>query len=747
MSWRRPRIDGLKALGITASAAVILLAASLAALTAGIDRRSADFEESLVRLGYVQVVAQARGVIETNAIWDAALMHNTPAVDGAWVKDNVVTNSPWDPMSGIVLVFEHDDTLPFASEHDQTIPPARRNAIRRAMAPVLTRLRQREAETAPMRRHKGLLNNDERVTVTTTVIVQGVAYVAIVYRIDSASGNVARPERAPVLAVLVPVQEKILPGLAASLRLSGLALTIGGGATGASSTPLTDVDDRTVAVLSWRPRRPGTDLVAGALPVITLAVAVLGVAVLLAYRRGNATAAALAESEARASHLAFHDQLTGLPNRRLMTDCLAASVARVVESGAPLTLLALDLDDFKLVNDTYGHPCGDGLIQAIGARLAQSCRTGDVCARLGGDEFIMLLPDCEPDQARRLADRLIGVVCAPVCLPAATVRVGVLIGISTMPALANGEEELIRQADVALYCAKAQPGSAACFFDPGMDEAQRNERRLEEDFRAALRDCTVRVAYQPQFRRGVLVGVEALARWTHPARGAVPPACFVPLAERCGLIEALGWQVTARAFADARRWPGLRIGINLSAVQIRAADFLPRLATLMAECAIRPAQFEFEITETVLMEEDQALERTLAGLRRMGFGLALDDFGTGYCSLSYLRRFPITRIKIDRSFVSPLPSDDGAERLVGAIIHLARTLELAVIAEGVETVGQRDSLATLGCDEFQGYLGGAPVAAEDIDGILTAPLYGGQPAGRGGCAIPPRPPVIMLNEA
>ncbi len=726
MSWRRPRIDSLKALGIIACAAVILLAVSLAALTAGIDRRSAAFEESLVRLGYVQVVDQVGVVVETNALWDAALVHNTPAVDGAWLQNNVVTGTTWDPLGEVVVVFGQNDGMAFACEHELPIASVRREAIRRALVPILLHLRQTEAQTAPLRRHKGPLAANERVSVTATAIVQGSAYVAAAYRMDSPSGNVARPDRAPVLAVLVPVESRILPSLASNLRLSGVTLTIGAAARSATSTPLTDVDDQPIAVLSWTPRRPGTDLVAGALPVIIMAVAVLGVAVLLAYRRGNATAVELAQSESRANHLAFHDQLTGLPNRRLMKDCLAATVARTRQTGAPAALLAIDLDDFKLVNDTYGHPCGDELIEVIGARLAQTCREGDVCARLGGDEFLVLLRDCDGAQAGAFAERLIGLICEPVRLSVATVRVGVSIGISTMPdqvvgpRLAVGEDELIRQADVALYCAKDQPSSAACFFDPGMDEAQQDQRRLEADFAAALRDGAVWLAYQPQFRRGLIVGVEALARWTHPTRGVVPPGCFVPIAERCGLIEALGWQVTARAFADSRRWPSLRIGVNLSAVQIRAADFLHRLAALVSEIGVRPAQFEFEITETVLMGEDATVERTLAGLRGMGFGLALDDFGTGYCSLSYLRRFPVTRIKIDRSFVSPLPGDGAAERLVGAIIHLAQTLDLAIIAEGVETADQRDSLARLGCDEFQGFFGGRPGRAEDIDGLLAA---------------------------
>ena len=217
-----------------------------------------------------------------------------------------------------------------------------------------------------------------------------------------------------------------------------------------------------------------------------------------------------------------------------------------------------------------------------------------------------------------------------------------------------------------------------------------------------------------------MVGVEALARWTDPARGAVPPSVFVPLAEQCGLIEMLGWAVTRRAFVDSRRWPNVRVCINLSALQIRAADFMPRLRALVSETVVRPAQFEFEITESVLMAEDALVQPTLVRLREMGFGLALDDFGTGYCSLSYLRRFPISRIKIDRSFVSPLPDDCAAERLVGAIIHLAHTLDLSIIAEGVETQDQRDSLAQLGCDEFQGYYCGRPGPAEEIDAILAA---------------------------
>ncbi len=485
--------------------------------------------------------------------------------------------------------------------------------------------------------------------------------------------------------------------------------------------PLTSFDGATIAHLEWTPRTPGAVLLHQALPPVVILIVSLGAFAWLLHRRGQRAAKSLLASEARATHLAYHDALTGLPNRLMLSERLSRAVEGLRRSGTPFAVHCIDLDRFKDVNDTFGHQAGDELIRMAGERISSACRQLDTVARLGGDEFAVVQIDADPDGAATLADRIVGLLSAPMELSVGNVHIGASVGVMLSKDPDLDPQECLRQADLALYRVKDNGRNGFCFFEPEMDAAVRLRRELEDDLRDAITSEALEMAYQPQVDgQGVMIGVEALVRWTHPVRGSVSPTVFVPVAEECGLIDFLGFFTLRCAFADSARWPGLKVALNISATQIRMRDFVERVAALAQKMGVNPAQFELEITESVLLIDDPQTQDSLRRLRELGFSLALDDFGTGYSSLSYLQRYPIDKIKIDRSFVANLGVEDEADAVVGAIVRLARALNLNVIAEGVETEEQRMRLVRTGCTEMQGFLFGHPGPAAAIDKLIAS---------------------------
>ncbi len=429
----------------------------------------------------------------------------------------------------------------------------------------------------------------------------------------------------------------------------------------------------------------------------------------------------VAASEARSRHLAYHDGLTGLPNRLMLEGRLAQALETLRRKGSAFAVHCIDLDQFKGVNDTFGHHVGDELIRGASRRLASVCRRVDTMARLGGDEFAIVQADATPVSAGALADRLVKLMAEPMVLSTGQIHIGCSVGVTLIQDANIEPIEALRQADLALYRSKECGRARYTFFEPDMDAAVRARRGLQDELRGALAAGALSLAYQPQVDgSGLMLGVEALVRWRHPKRGNISPGVFVPLAEECGLIADLGAFVMKRAFEDGARWPSLKVAINVSAHQIRLRGFAAQVAALARQAKANPAQFELELTEGVLLGDDPTTQATLGELRRIGFSLALDDFGTGYSSLSYLQRYPIDKIKIDQSFVANLGIDGEAVAVVEAIVRLARALNLKVIAEGVETEEQRQRLTDVGCGEVQGYLFGKPMAASAIDQLVAA---------------------------
>ncbi|MEA2319306.1 MAG: hypothetical protein QOD44_3495, partial [Solirubrobacteraceae bacterium] len=444
-----------------------------------------------------------------------------------------------------------------------------------------------------------------------------------------------------------------------------------------------------------------------------------------------ATAVERHRDDERHRRAALHDSLTGLPNRSLALDRIAHALRRRDREGGTVAVLALDLDRFKLVNDSLGHAAGDELLVALAPRLRDAIRPGDTVARFGGDEFVVVCDGLDgPGAAVRVAERLSGTLAEPVELASGPQFIGASIGI----ALAQGEghtpDSLLRDADAAMYRVKERKGGDRHeLFDEHMRDEVLRRVTTESDLRRALDARELRVHYQPivDVRTERPVSVEALARWEHPERGMIPPSEFIEVAEDCGLIAELGLQVLEQAADQAAEWQRafgfpLGLAVNVSGRQLAQAGFPEQVAAIAARSGLAPGTLSLEITESVLLEEADSTMAVLARLRETGIRLILDDFGTGYSSLSYLKRFALHALKIDRSFVDGLGADDDDSTIVEAIVRMAHSLRLAVVAEGVETEAQLSQLRRLGCDSAQGYLFSRPLAPADMSELLGTRL-------------------------
>jgi diguanylate cyclase (GGDEF)-like protein/PAS domain S-box-containing protein len=433
------------------------------------------------------------------------------------------------------------------------------------------------------------------------------------------------------------------------------------------------------------------------------------------------------DAEDRVRHMARHDFLTDLPNRYALGERLQHESQRAARNGSRLAVLLLDLDHFKSVNDNFGHQAGDQLLVQVARRLRETARGSDILARLGGDEFALVQSDVSQlDGAADLALRLIRALAPPFELAQQRVYSGVSIGIAISPEAAADPAELLRQADLALYRAKEEGRNAFRFFDDSMNDEIQGRMALGQELHAALDNGELYLEYQPQvdLRHRRLVGVEALVRWRHPRLGAVGPAEFVPIAESNGLIVPIGEWVLRTACAQARAWqdlglPPIPVAVNLSGVQLKSHGFVASVLAVLAETGLQPRFLELELTETILMHANEDLEKHLEELSRHGIRISLDDFGRAYSSLEYLRRFPLTKLKIDQSFVKDIGSNRRDAAILSAVISLAGKLNLEVIAEGVGPESQVEFLLAEGCPEGQGFYFARPLAAAEIERLLS----------------------------
>ncbi|MGU3659997.1 MULTISPECIES: EAL domain-containing protein [unclassified Methylobacterium] len=427
--------------------------------------------------------------------------------------------------------------------------------------------------------------------------------------------------------------------------------------------------------------------------------------------------------EARADAMARRDPLTGLPNRLLLRERLAEALARLARTGECCALLLIDLDRFKPVNDTLGHPIGDALLETVADRLRSTVRPTDTVARIGGDEFVILqagIRDAAGTQA--LARRVVDLIGRTYMVEGHLLTIGASVGVALAPEDGTDADRLLKNADLALYRAKLDGRGTYRFFEPEMDARMQARRKLELDLRQALARREFQLHFQPQLQlaSGTLIGCEALIRWRHPERGLVSPLDFIPLAEEIGLIVPIGEWVVRQACRDAMTWPEhMSVAVNVSPAQFKSDRLVETIISALAGSGLPARRLEVEITEGVLLQENDRTLQTLHRLRELGVRVSMDDFGTGYSSLSYLRSFPFDKIKIDRSFVKDLTSKPDGEAIIRAIAGLGKSLGMTTVAEGVETAEQMQRIRLEGCTDVQGYLISKPVPAEDLRQVFA----------------------------
>jgi len=498
------------------------------------------------------------------------------------------------------------------------------------------------------------------------------------------------------------------------------------GREGRSVFPLTSRSGQVLGYFSWVPFRPGTEVLRATEPVLAvgglLVLAVMSAFVLLLQGRSSR----LRESQSRLQHLAHHDVLSGLPNRAAFN---AAVEETLVKSQA--AILFVDLDRFKNVNDTLGHPVGDKLIAEVGSRLRSAVGTGVLVARIGGDEFTIIIPDPKMNLVEKLAEDIVAAIRSPFEIDGQPILIGASIGIAVSSS-GSDAQDLIRRADIALYHAKEAGRNQFAIFGQHMDDLIRTRRDLERDLRTALETGDeIAVHYQPIYASNArLIGVEALTRWRHPTKGLVQPDTFISIAEEAGLIDRLGEIVMSTALTDAKKWPELIVAVNASPVELRSETYALRVIGLLDKFDFDPRQLEIEITESAVLEDEEACRRNIRALREIGVQIALDDFGTGFSSFGRLQKLDVDRIKIDRCFVGEYGKPGSNAGIVQAMIELAHAGGMRATAEGIETPEQQAWLINAGCDELQGFFLSRPVVASEIERLRSGAVHeGGAAAG------------------
>lgn len=690
------------------------------------------------------------------AIWDLTFDQlRKPNPDLEWFDDNV---GSW-----LAEVFNHEiDVIVdgrnrpvYAMENGVRTAPGSWAHLEKDLAPLILAVRGKSGSPAnpherlPAQRlhpKSTVRTSPVAVHATDLVRINGQAAAASVMRMVSQSRYPdTTPGTEPLLISIRYLNTGLMQDLEQERGILGARVTRRpvGRPSPEDSVPLYSSRGQRVGYFTWQHERSGNGIlrsviwqggVALAALLALLAALTAGVGRLMfrdarLIRRLEDAQVELQASEGQALYLARHDSLTALPNRASFSKFVdEAIVAAEIEK--PVGVMLIDIDRFKQVNDSFGHLAGDQLIQAVAGRLVRCAGGQNVVARLGGDEFAIAVTNRrDAHELGEVAEAFLRELRKPFEIMGSSVHIGGSIGIAICPSQGNDKVELLRKADIAMYKAKEEGRNHYRFFVPEMDESIASRRAIESDLRAALHSGDeLFVAYQPKLdiMGAHILGLEALVRWRHPSRGHLPPNTFIPVAEECGLINAVGGWVLAEACRVARRWPSLSMAVNISPIQFRLPNIADAIRTIVLDAGVRPQQIELEVTEGILVEDNESVKSALQELRACGFRIALDDFGTGYSSLSYLRKFEVDRIKIDRSFVKRLGQDPEAIAIVQAVITLGHAMALSVTAEGVETQEQESLLKAAGCNELQGFLFSKALLESDLHAFLDerVPAHG-----------------------
>jgi diguanylate cyclase (GGDEF)-like protein len=718
---KKPEISARGAAAITAGVLLAALGAFAWAavwVVGTVDGRALARQQLFAARGIEQRFADVPVEQESITLWDDSVVH-AKRNDQAWMEENLtVWMGTYFGHDRIYVLNERDRPIQ-AMHQERIVPVVFYELDRTVLEPLVAELRSEIAAASA-----GLADSTAEVGplgVSDFVEIGGKVAIASVKPIVPSTVAVAQAPGTEFLHVsLVLLDEDALGAIAAQYELEGVMLSRDGRHSEAS-VPIVDRGGRTLAWFQWNAYQPGTLVVKGILPALVFVGALLvGLLTWLLVQVFRA-ATELEARERTARHQALHDALTGLPNRVSFDQRMAgASRSRPEQS---VCVLLVDIDEFKAVNDTLGHAAGDELIQGVGRLFGSLATETTPVFRLGGDEFAFLIEGKDASTlGKELAEHVLVAMQKPFVLAGEPSFVTASIGIADSPSAAAVEEDLLRKADIALYAAKAKGRNTYSTYVNGLEQILEERRVIERDLRAALlAGDQLYVVYQPMFAGDgkKIVGAEALARWEHPKLGLISPEVFVGIAEKRGLIDALGMFVLERACAAAIATGIGWVSVNVSRVQLRERNFARRVLGLLLRFGLPPGRLQLEVTETVFTEDSEAVDRTLSELRKAGIRIALDDFGTGYASLNYLNQYPLDKIKIDQSFVRKLGESGDSDAVVRAIVGLARAMKKYVAAEGVETAHQRDYLAAIGCHELQGWYLAKPMSESDLAAFLA----------------------------
>ena len=702
---------------------VLLVTGFGAFATIRADENALQRQKAFVESGLADAVAAVKREQESITVWDDAIAF-AKAHDQQWMRENLGEWMHSYYGHDRAFVLDEQNRPVHAMVDGKTVEPVRFVEAESVVAPEVQKLRALMAEIAASE------DADPPKQVAADLIsLAGKPAIVSVMPIVPSSDRVNQEPGSEYLHVAVKfIDDEVIGAIARQYMLADAHLVSLLSTSDAANVPLIDSRGVILGYVGWTPDRPGLTLVRKTAPAL-LGAALLAASVLwfllLRLRRASS---ALQTSQDQAQFLAFHDTLTGLPNRALFEDRLRRAFVSARRNRGRIALLYIDLDRFKIVNDTLGHPAGDELVRQTAHRLEARVRESDTVARVGGDEFAIIMADVRNVHAAEvLSEKLLDDLSRPFVLMGDQVFIGASIGIAASWDTDTDADDLLRKADIALYEAKRNGRNRYQVFAGDMDDLISRRRLIESDLRAALngRD-ELKVAYQPVFAAdcSTIVGAEALVRWDHPVHGTLSPSHFVAIAEERGLIGQLGKWVLSSALRFAAGTDLPWIAVNVSPLQLRDEGFAAELFDRLANAGFAPSRLQIEITEGVLLDDNEVVQTALSRLRSAGVRIVLDDFGTGYSSIGYLRRHAVDKLKIDRSFVGQLGTGEEARAIVEAIVRLARALKLPVTAEGVETAEQRDLILAMGCAELQGLLLSAPLPEAEMRALVA----GRQPA-------------------
>lgn len=721
-SWDRARLGVVIPISVIVVVAIICIVVAVMTSAQRADEVALEHEKRLFTRAIMTHGEQILRELESVASTPQAVRSIRDDFDSDWIQRRLGLWLKTHFDHDFIFVANETDRLTYALLGRNSVEPSWFNTILPELNPTIDYIRGRSGNN-PSGAIAIIERQSESVRPNKASLIQKFlnrpAIVAAVLISPNADITAEDRRTAPIAMSVKFIDEDVLAAIAGRLQLLKLR-------SDSAAPPdendyafeLKDEYERPIAGFIWTPKRPGSEIVASVIPFIAVAFAGFALLTVLIYGYIRRSAATIASGEERLRYLAMHDSLCGLPNRNYFGESLETTIRNVRRGGPPAAVFYIDLDHFKDVNDTLGHPIGDELIRNVTARLSGTLRPDDLVARLGGDEFAVITTlATDTPTLQRIADRIIAALCAPYCINGHNILIGASIGIAVIENRSGtGAADIMRYADMALYRAKNEGRNRACIYDAAMNADLSNRKSLEHDLRQAIGSDGLRLLYQPIVNASgdTMIGVEALARWSHPERGDIEPSQFIPIAEHSGLIIDLGEWVLRQACLDGKAWPTLTMAVNVSPIQFRRPDFVDMVERILEETKFDPSLLELELTESTLLGNVDSAEIAMHRLKAIGVRLALDDFGTGYSSLAYLRRFPFDKLKIDRSFVRSIERAPDAAAIVHAIVSLGRGLGMKVTAEGVETAEQQLFLRAAGVHCMQGYRFGKPGSANIV---------------------------------